>query len=146
MCDQPPTPTIPLPAPSGAAPATARGRALVADDDRESLAWMCETLRATGFAVVPVYSGAELARAIVDEGPFDLIVTDIRMPWAEGTAVVRAARASQLRTPALFVSGGAGPELAAVVESLGNARLLQKPVGVTALRAAALDLLKPWVA
>jgi CheY-like chemotaxis protein len=143
MTNQQPAQPIPRLAPTGTRPKPSPRRVLVADDDGENVAWMCEALRATGLAVVAAYSGAELAHALIAEGPFDLIITDICMPWAEGTAVVRAARASEIRTPVLFVSGMARPVLAAEVEGLGNARLLRKPIGVSALRAAALDLLTP---
>lgn len=118
-----------------------RRRVLIADDDADSVAWLCDVLYGTDAQLVTAGSGAELVSALAKHGPFDLLITDIGMPWAEGTAVVRAARASALRMPVLFISGLERPGIAAAVVGLGNARLLRKPVGVATLRAAIADLL-----
>ncbi len=133
-------PAAPIPS-LGPAPALRLRRVLVADDDGDSLAWLADVLLGLGATVVTASSGAELVCDLARHGPFDLVVTDIGMPWAEGTAVVRAARASAFRAPVVFISGLARPGRAAAVASLGNARLLIKPVGAGALRAAIQELL-----
>jgi CheY-like chemotaxis protein len=119
----------------------AQRRVLIADDDSDSVAWLCDVLYGTGAELVTASNGAELVSALAKHGPFDLLITDIAMPWAEGTTVVRAARASALRMPVLFISGLDRPGITAMVASLDNARLLRKPVGTSALRAAIADLL-----
>jgi two-component system, cell cycle sensor histidine kinase and response regulator CckA len=135
--------SAPLEQSPGPTPALRFRRALVADDDGESVAWLADVLLGLGATVVTASSGAELVCELARHGPFDLVVTDIGMPWAEGTAVVRAARASAFRAPVIFISGLTRPGLAAAVASLGNARLLIKPVGAVALRAAIQELLTP---
>jgi CheY-like chemotaxis protein len=87
-------------------------------------------------------SGAELVVLLADHGPFDLIVTDIDMPWMEGLGVVRSARAAQIETPVLFVSGVDRPDLSAAVAALGKAQILRKPVALSALRRAVGELLR----
>jgi CheY-like chemotaxis protein len=98
-------------------------------------------MRSLAVQVHKAASGAELVVLLADHGPFDLIVTDIDMPWMEGLAVIRSARAAQIETPVLFVSGIARPGLEASVACLGNARILHKPIAVSALRSAVCEML-----
>jgi CheY-like chemotaxis protein len=119
---------------------------VVADDDPDALELLGDVLRSLPVQVHAASSGAELVVLLADRGPFDLIVTDIDMPWMEGLAVVRSARAAQIETPVLFVSGIDRPDLSASVASLGSARILRKPITVAALRSAARELLAEWPA
>ncbi len=116
-------------------------RIVIADDDPEALDLLSDIMRGPATEIRRATSGAELAVLLADHGPFDLIVTDIDMPWMEGLAVIRSARASEIRAPVLVVSGLSRPDLAAQVERLGNARFLRKPIEVSALRAAVKDLM-----
>ena len=75
-------------------------------------------------------------------GPFDLIVTDVDMPWMDGITAIRSARGSEVQVPVLVITGISRPDLAAEVERLGNARLLRKPICVSALRKAVSELLR----
>jgi CheY-like chemotaxis protein len=116
-------------------------RIAIADDDPDTLEMMRDMLRRPSVEILTAQSGAELVLLLTGRGRFDLIVTDIDMPWAEGLAVVRAARASEVEIPVLFVSGLARPDLATSIASLGNARLLRKPVSAAALRSAVAEML-----
>jgi CheY-like chemotaxis protein len=127
-------------------PRTAAGdlivaKVAIADDDPEALELLCRILRSPTIEICKAQSGAELVVLLAEQGPFDLIVTDIDMPWMEGLAVVRSARAAEIRAPVLFVSGVARPGLSAAVERLGNSRLLRKPIAVSALREAIGEML-----
>ncbi len=118
-------------------------RVLIADDDAETLEWMCDTLQGPHLQVTAASSGAELVRLLAERGPFHLVVADVRMPWIDGLSVIRSARAACWEAPVLFVTGLPRSDLAASVLGLGNARLLHKPVGVESLRAAVRELLHP---
>jgi DNA-binding response OmpR family regulator len=111
-------------------------RIAIADDDPDSL----ELLRlALGSPVTKIYeatNGVELVQLLAKSDPFDLVVTDVLMPWMEGLQVVRSARAAEDMTPVLVISGLTRPDLQARVDGLGNAKLLHKPFGITELRAA----------
>jgi CheY-like chemotaxis protein len=119
-------------------------RVVVADDDPDALELLGDVLRPLDIHLEMATSGSELVVLLADHGPFDLIVTDIDMPWMEGLGVIRSARTSAIDTPVLFVSGIARPDLEASIACLGNARLLRKPIAVAALRAAVSDMLGAW--
>jgi two-component system cell cycle response regulator CtrA len=81
-------------------------------------------------------NGVELVQLLIENDPFDLVVTDVLMPWMEGLQVLRSARAAEVMTPVLVISGLTRPDLQTTVERLGNAALLHKPFGIPDLRAA----------
>ena len=116
-------------------------RVAIADDDPEALELLGEILGCPAIEVSKAASGAELGVLLADQGPFDLIVTDIDMPWMEGLAVIRSARAAEIQSPVLFVSGLSRPDLPAAIERLGNARLLRKPIAVSILRKTVSEML-----
>jgi len=116
-------------------------RIAIADDDPDSLALLRQALASPATEIHEATTGVELVRLLLENGPFDLVVTDVLMPWTEGLQVLRSARLADDRTPALLISGMTRPGLQATVEGLGNARLLHKPFGVVELRAAASDLM-----
>ena len=116
-------------------------RLAIADDDVENLDLMRSILSTSSFDIVTATSGADLVVLLTRGEPLDLIVTDIDMPWAEGFSVIQAARASQVDTPVLFVTGVVRPDLAETVLRLGNARLLHKPVSAAELHRTVKEML-----
>jgi two-component system cell cycle response regulator CpdR len=118
----------------------------IADDDPDALELLAEVLRPLTVQVHKASSGAELVVLLAEHGPFDLIVTDIDMPWMEGLGVIRSARAAEIETPVLFVSGIARADLEASVGRLSNARILRKPVAIADLRHVASQMLVAWEA
>ena len=121
-------------------PKAARFRVAVADDDRETLDLLCLILDAPDTDILRASTGAELAVRLTKHGPFDLVVTDIDMPWMEGLDVVKALRAAQMDVPVVVVSGLARPEIPELVKALGNALFLQKPIVVAEFRRAVARL------
>ena len=125
-----------------AGPARSRTRRIaVADDDPEMRALIHEILRDPVTEVVEATNGAELIQLLAEQGPFDLIVTDVDMPWMEGLQVLRSARAADILTPAVVVTGLSRPDLDATVARLGVTKLLRKPFGAAELRKAIRSLL-----
>jgi CheY-like chemotaxis protein len=116
-------------------------RVAIADDDPEALELLSAILSGPAVEICKAASGGELVVLLAEQGPFDLIVTDIDMPWMDGLAVLQSARAAEVRAPVLFVSGVSRPDLPALVERLGNAKLVRKPICVSTLRKAVSDLL-----
>jgi two-component system response regulator TctD len=114
-----------------------RVRALVADDDPEMVSIVSMALRKFGAEVVGVDSGGELLEAIANGGPFDVIVTDVSMPWMTGLQVMHAARAAGLPVPVVVMTALRDPTLPAQVSSLGGrAELLHKPFSIDDLYGA----------
>ena len=115
---------------------------LVADDDPQLLEVVCEVFTRMDANVVRASSGADLIEQLATAGPFDLVVTDISMPWMSGLQAVRATRAAGLATPVIVMTALSDPRIAAQVKSLGaNAVFLRKPFQLTELESAASMLL-----
>jgi CheY-like chemotaxis protein len=112
-------------------------RALVADDDGELLSLVSKALREFGADVVAVTSGGELLEEIANDGPFDVIVTDVTMPWMTGLQVMQSARTAGLPIPVVVMTALRTRSLPAQVASLGaRAELVRKPFSIEQLYAA----------
>jgi two-component system, OmpR family, response regulator TctD len=115
----------------------ARPRVLVADDDSDILNLVGTALRNFGADVVSVSSGGELLESLANAGAFDVIVTDIAMPWMSGLQVMQSARTAGLPVPVVVMTALRDPSLPDQVRSLGaRAELLHKPFSVDELYAA----------
>jgi CheY-like chemotaxis protein len=117
-------------------------RILIADDDPESLELLGSALGSLDREIVLARDGGELLDRIADDGPFDLIVTDLNMPWMEGSQVLASARVAGLETPVVIVTGMSQPELQEKIGRLGDVRLFRKPVDIIELRLAVTELLE----
>lgn len=117
-------------------------RIVIADDDPDSLDLLRMAIDSPTAEIHEATNGVELVQLLSQRKPFDLVVTDVLMPWAAGLDVLRSARESDVLTPVLVISGLPGEDLQAKVDQLGNARLLHKPFGILELQTAISDLLK----
>jgi two-component system OmpR family response regulator len=119
-------------------------RILVADDDPVLLETVAESLEHLGADVVRARSGAELIEQIGERGPFDLVVTDIAMPWMSGLQAMHSARTAGLGTPVIVMTALKDERVASQVSTLGrDTVLLRKPFALADLDAAAELLLAP---
>jgi DNA-binding response OmpR family regulator len=116
-------------------------RIVIADDDPDSLELLRLALGNPLIEICEATNGAELVQLLAEDGPFDLVITDIHMPWMEGLQVLHSARAAEVSAPVLVITGLEGADLQAKVDRLGNAKLLRKPFGIPELRAAVTDLM-----
>lgn len=121
-------------------------RTIVADDDPEILDLITLDLESRGMEVMRADNGVGLIDLVANQGPFDLIVTDISMPWMSGLQVAMSARNAGLRTPVIVMTGLRDDDaLVRQVSSLGtNTVLLRKPFDLAELHGA-MDLLLPPV-
>lgn len=126
-------------APCGAMPI--EGCVLVADDDAELLEAVAETLVRLGADVVRASTGAELIERLAEYGPFDLVVTDVAMPWMTGLQAMHAARTVGLSTSVIVMTALRDPQIHARVKALGKTALLQKPFDLAALESAVSKML-----
>ena len=113
-------------------------RVLVADDDVDMLAAVSDALSRLGFDVLSVDSGAGLIDCLATEGPFDLIVSDISMPWMDSLKTLRSIRTAGVTTPVIVITALTDVQIPNRVQALGaNAILLRKPFDFDELAAAA---------
>jgi DNA-binding NtrC family response regulator len=100
---------------------------LIADDEpgvRESLA---EILRDAGYAVVTASDG-NAALVALEERDFAVVVTDLRMPGADGLAVLQRARELSPQTVVLVMTAHGTIDTAVEALRAGAADYLLKPV------------------
>ena len=123
---------------SGATP----GRVLVADDEEGIRTFLAETLERAGHEVTQVADGDAAVRATRVE-PFDVVLTDLRMPGTDGMAVVRTVRTEQPDVEVIVLTAFGDVTTAVEAMKLGAFDYLEKPVSSpTAIRelvAAAIE-------
>ncbi|MFO1222637.1 MAG: response regulator [Burkholderiaceae bacterium] len=108
--------------------AAVAGRVLVVDDEPEVASMMRDALEAEGYEVVSAESGA-VALALLDEGRFDAVVSDLRMPDIDGRALWRAIRERDRTLAArfVFVTGDTLSPLASDFRRESGVEGLEKP-------------------
>jgi DNA-binding NtrC family response regulator len=111
----------------------ARGRLLVIDDEEDVREMLEFILSSEGFEVATVDGGlaaVELARA----RPFDLAITDLRMPGMNGIETLVALKERDPSLEVLVVTGYASEQTAAECIRLGAYGYLRKPFEIAELR------------
>jgi DNA-binding NtrC family response regulator len=101
-------------------------RVIIADDDEDVLALLEEILVDSGYEVTAVLDGATLLNAIVS-GPFDVVVTDMRMPHADGLAVLDQVSRRRPGTPVVVITGYSDYD-EEFLRGKGAAACLRKPL------------------
>jgi CheY-like chemotaxis protein len=119
-------------------------RVLVADDDAQLLSAVADAFTQFGADVTRAATGAELIDALSGEGPFDLVVTDVSMPWMNGLRAIRTARAAGIGAAVILMTALRDKNLEREVRALGrNTMLLRKPFALADLESAATRVLPP---
>jgi DNA-binding response OmpR family regulator len=113
----------------------------LADNDPDSLALLRSALKSPANDIYEATNGVELVQLLVENDPFDLVVTDVRLPWMDGLEVLRSMRVTEVATPVLMITRLMRSDLQAEVDHLGNSKLLHKPFELPELRAAVFDLM-----
>ncbi|HEX9577503.1 MAG TPA: sigma-54 dependent transcriptional regulator, partial [Myxococcales bacterium] len=106
-------------------------RVLVADDEPKLGKLVAEMLSLEGHAVVRV-GGGRTALVELAARPFDVVVTDLRMPEVDGLSVLREARARGCEVIVMTAFGTAESAVAAM--KAGAADYLLKPFAADELR------------
>lgn len=85
-------------------------RFLMVDDDQDMLGFIIEYMRRV-FAddgvqteIIGVLDGETALKMLLDEGPFDLLLSDVSLPGMNGLEMLRLARDHGVSTPALFLT------------------------------------------
>jgi DNA-binding NtrC family response regulator len=112
----------------------APARILVAEDDGGVRVGLVANLELEGYEVVEAQDGGR-ALELLDEQRFDLVISDVVMPKANGVEVLRGLRVRWPETPLVLVSAFVSETLIAAAVSDGLYAMLYKPVGMqTVLR------------
>jgi CheY-like chemotaxis protein len=118
-------------------------RILVVDDDQVLRDSLGNTLRDEGHRVTLAGGGQEgiylFRSAQQGAEPFDIVLTDLGMPYVDGRQVIAAVRTIAPLTPIILLTGW-GQQMGAEHEVPQVSRVLGKPPRLRELRAALVEL------
>ena len=100
---------------------------LLLEDDAVSSALIEGFLLEAGYEVVCVNDGAD-ALLEIGRHEFDILVLDVNVPTVNGLRLFEIMIQKGMDTPAIFVTGVAGPEIEARSLEIGAADFLRKPI------------------
>jgi two-component system response regulator HydG len=120
-------------------------RILVIDDEPGIRTTLVANLELEGFEVAEAASVGD-AIDLIRAQPFDLVVSDVRMPGIDGVSGLARLREVQPELPAILITGYDAENLAADAVAKGAYTVLSKPVGIDQLVAVARSCIsKPSV-
>ncbi len=110
---------------------------LVVDDDAAILRAVQKVLTGEGANVATAsWAGEVIERLDENQGSFDLIITDLRMPILNGERLLRAVKAALPKVPVIVITAFGSPEKRAECRKDGAAAFLEKPLDTSQLLAA----------
>ena len=112
---------------------------LVIEDDVDVLSILIKHLKYLGYEVIIASDGMEGLKRL-DSGGYDLVITDIVMPFVSGVGVVTALKNKYPNIPVIAITGyGKEPEAAAMEKKADL--VLPKPVKMAELKEHIAELL-----
>lgn len=113
-------------------------RILLVEDNAVNRRVLGAMLRAGGFDMDEAEDGAAGLR-MIDEGGYDLILMDLRMPGMDGLEAIRRIRVrgdAKADLPIILITADAGSTIEAQCRAAGADDLVLKPVSMMALFSA----------
>jgi CheY-like chemotaxis protein len=113
-------------------------RILLVDDEERVLFVLSSSLEKLGddVEIVTAANGREAWQA-AQRSPFDLLITDLRMPVMDGVELTQEIKALQPQTAVVWITAHSASLREADANRLGVYCCLEKPLGVGEIRAAA---------
>jgi excisionase family DNA binding protein len=118
----------------------ARPRVLVADDEASIRDLLAKTLALAEYEVDLVPDGRSAIERLRIM-PYDLLITDLKMPGVDGLAVIREARRLRADIPVIIITGFSTEASAIEAVNLGVSGYLTKPFRVPRVLATAAKAL-----
>ncbi len=116
-------------------------RVLMAEDEPLAAEVIEEGLLEAGFEVLAANDGQEALDLASSGAGFDLLLTDLKMPRLDGKQLIAKLRCRRPGLPVVVMTGYPPPDGAASLQAgRGPMRLLTKPVGITLVVGALLDV------
>jgi len=105
---------------------------LIVDDEAAQMKALCSTLKSHGYETTGFVS-AQAALAVIEEGKFDLLLTDLMMPEMNGIALLQAAREKDVNLVGVIMTGEG--TIATAVEAMksGAFDYILKPFRLSAI-------------
>ena len=108
-------------------------RILIVEDDEEMRSLLKDFFEEDGFETDSASNGSEAFRKIAKE-PFDLIITDIRMPGLTGLDILPGIRKLQPEAPIIVITAFGSEEVQQKAFERGATSYLEKPIHFHNLR------------
>jgi DNA-binding NtrC family response regulator len=112
---------------------TAKLSILLCDDEVRFRTMLEQVLREEGHKVHPVADGPTAISALTAAGPFDLVITDMRMPGVGGFAVLEAAKQARGAPAVVAITGYASIDETVLAIRHGATDYLAKPFPIDRL-------------
>jgi DNA-binding NtrC family response regulator len=107
-------------------------RILVIDDDQQLANMLVEFLVKLGYQVTAVYGGRE-GLTQFEQGDFQLVILDLKLPDMDGLEVLEAIKAVDSRAEVLMITGYGTIELSVTSVEKGAYALIPKPINLESL-------------
>jgi len=114
---------------------------LLVEDEDPVRRFGARALRNSGYRVVEAQNG-EVAIELLDKEKYDLLITDMVMPKANGPMVIAAARKKMPNLPVICISGYTQESIAREVENIDNVSFLAKPFSLKQLAGRVQEILE----
>ena len=112
-----------------------KAKILIVDDERVALKNLEYIMKKEGYEVVGTQSGPNALRYL-DEQPFDVVLTDMRMEKVDGMQVLKKCRERHPDTEVIMITGYATLEAAVETMKLGAFSYIAKPFKLDEVRKA----------
>jgi DNA-binding NtrC family response regulator len=119
---------------SSTLPAPTAPRLLLVDDDEAACRLLAEVLQRESYEVVPTLSADEALALLEESGPFDAILTDLRMPRTSGLDLLRIVRERDPGALVLVLTAFGDATAAGEAIRAGAYDFISKPYDIAALR------------
>ncbi len=116
-------------------------RILLVDDHKNIRVLVTELLSTMGYTILEAQDGKEAMR-LVEIGPIDLVITDLKMPEMDGIELTRAIRRIEPALPIIVYSAYRFIDTAPVALKTGANEYITKPFLQTKIKQVVERLLK----
>jgi two-component system response regulator PilR (NtrC family) len=116
-------------------------RILVVDDETSMRQLLEITLRKEGYRVTTARSGSKAVEAF-EKSPYDLVISDIKMPDMSGVEVLRHVKGVAPETPVIMITAYSSAETAVDALRLGAYDYIAKPFKVDELKTTIKNALE----
>jgi signal transduction histidine kinase len=121
--------------------AARRTTIIVVEDERGARATLCGILEDAGYRVIGAGTG-EKARGTIQQSPFDIIITDIRLPDIGGMEILELAKELNPDAAVIMMTGYASVETAVDAVNQGAYAYFVKPVNPDELKTTIANALR----
>ena len=115
-------------------------RILVVDDEQSIREILSKMLSVIGFEVVVAGTGDE-GLGLFQDGPFDLVITDLEMPGMDGWTLISRIKGDSPDTPVLIMTGSSQVHVAGQMKEQSANSVMTKPFRLTELKRTVQRLL-----